>query len=220
MNKQKKSWSLYEITTKIPKITPSQTWKKFSKIETLSSFYNVGGYPYNRYINQKKEEEMTEQMPDYNPATGTFGEYDPNATPTEDEIAKAISHPVLTHLNKRLETLQNRNAELEQTTTRLRDKYRSAEYSLEALLKELLDDEEISIENAQRIADIFDSITLTKQIEVSYTLSVLATIEVPYGADEDDVASSTYVERVEFYTDFENAEVLESDHEIEDWRVR
>jgi hypothetical protein len=48
----------------------------------------------------------------------------------------------------------------------------------------------------------------------------LATIEVPYGADEDDVASSTYIERVEFYTDFENAEVLESDHEIEDWRVR
>jgi hypothetical protein len=151
---------------------------------------------------------------------GKFGEYDPNAEPTVEEIATAISHPVLTHLNKRLEALQNRNAELEQTTTRLRDKYRTAEYQVESKLKELLDDEEISVENAQAIADIFDSISLTKQIEVSYTLSVLATIEVPYGADEDDVASSTYIERVEFYTDFENAEVLESDHEIEDWRVR
>jgi hypothetical protein len=149
-----------------------------------------------------------------------MNEFDPNATPTEDEIAKAISHPVLTHLNSRLENLQSQLTASQDSVMRLRDKYRSAEYSLEALLKELLDDEEISIENAQRIADIFDSITLTKQIEVSYTLSVLATIEVPYGADEDDVASSTYVERVEFYTDFDNAEVLESDHEIEDWRVR
>ncbi len=163
---------------------------------------------------------MNEQMPDYNPATGTFGDYNPNAEPTVEEIATAISHPVLTHLNKRLETLQNRNAELEQTTTRLRDKYRSAEYQVEAKLKELLDDEEISPENAQAIADIFDSITLTKQVEIAYTVTATVTVEVPYGADPDEVADSTYIERVEFYTEFDNAEVLESDHDVEDWRVR
>ena len=162
---------------------------------------------------------MTE-MNDYNPATGTFGDYNPNAEPTEEEIAKAISHPVLTSLNKRLEEAQNKVAEKDQTILRLRDKWRTAEYSLEAVLKELLDDEEISPENAQKIAEIFDGITLTKQIEVSYTITALATIEVPYGADEDDVASSTYVERVEFYTDFDGADVLESDHEVEDWNVR
>ena len=182
---------------------------------------------------RKKEEEMTE-MPDYTPETGTFGDYNPNATPTEDEIAKAISHPVLTHLNGRLEKLENelslmtaeRDAlknKVEFTDTqliRVRDKYRSAEYSLTDLLKEMITDEDITIENAQRIADIFDNITLTKQIEVRYTITATATIEVPYGADEDEVADSTYVERVEFYTDFDNAEVLESDHEVEDWNVR
>jgi hypothetical protein len=162
---------------------------------------------------------MTE-MPDYTPETGTFGDYNPNATPTEEEIAKAISHPVLTHLNGRLENLQSQLTASQDSVMRLRDKYRSAEYQLEALLKELLDDEDISVDNAQRIADIFDSITLTKQIEVRYTITATATIEVPYGADEDDVASSTYVERVEFYTDYDNAEVLESDHDVDDWRVQ
>jgi hypothetical protein len=161
---------------------------------------------------------MTEQMPDYKPETGTFGEYDPNATPTEEEIATAISHPVLTHLNKRLETLQTLVAEKEATALRLRDKYRTAEYKLEAVLKELLDDEEIELEVAKRIADVFDSITLTKQITLQYDITATATIEVPYGADADEVAGSTYVERVEFYTDFDDAEVLESDHDVNDWR--
>ena len=162
---------------------------------------------------------MTE-MPDYKPETGTFGDYNPNAEPTEDEIAKAISHPVLTHLNAKVENLQSQLTASQDSVMRLRDKYRTAEYSLEAVLKELLDDEEISIENAQKIAEIFDGITLTKQIEIAYTITATATIEVPYGADPDEVADSTYVERVEFYTDFENAEILESDHEAEDWNVR
>ena len=151
---------------------------------------------------------------------GKFGEYDPNATPTEAEIATAISHPVLTHLNKRLEDLQNLVAEKDTRILQLRDKYRTAEYSLESKLKELLDDESIELEYAKEIAEIFDGITLTKQIEIAYTITATATIEVPYGADPDEVADSTYVERVEFYTDFENAEVLEVDQDVEDWRVR
>jgi hypothetical protein len=161
---------------------------------------------------------MTEQMPDYKPETGTFGEYDPNATPTEEEIAKAISHPVLTHLNKRLETAHALVAEKDATILRLRDKYRTAEYALEAKLKELLDDESIELEYAKEIAEIFDGITLTKQITIQYDITATATLEVPYGADPDDVAGSCYVERVEFYTDFEDAEVLESDHDVQDWR--
>ena len=156
---------------------------------------------------------------------GTFGEYDPNATPTEQEIATAISHPVLTHLNTRLadalaqvERTNALVAEKDARILQLRDKYRTAEYKLEAKLKELLDDESIELEYAKEIADIFDSITLTKQITIQYDITATATIEVPYGADADDVAGSTYVERVEFYTDFEDAEVLESDSDISDWR--
>ena len=153
-------------------------------------------------------------MPDHNPETGTFGEYVPES-----------NHPVLQQLKKQIEDLETRLtmqtallADKEATALRLRDKYRTAEYKLEAVLKELLDDEEISIEHAKTIADIFDYITLTKQITIQYDITATATIEVPYGADADDVAGSTYVERVEFYTDFDDAEVLETDHDVNDWR--
>ena len=145
---------------------------------------------------------------------GTFGDYVPES-----------NHPALQQLKTKIADLE---AQVERTNTlvaekdtrilQLRDKYRTAEYKLEAVLKELLDDEEITIETAKSIADIFDSITLTKQITIQYDITATATIEVPYGADADDVAGSTYVERVEFYTDFEDAEVLESDSDISDWR--
>ena len=164
-------------------------------------------------------------MENYNPQTGTFGDYNPNAEPTEQEIASAISHPVLTHLNKRLEELQ---AQVERTNAlvaekdarilQLRDKYRTAEYSLEAKLKELLDDESIELEYAKEIAEIFDGITLTKQITIQFDITATATLEVPYGADNDDVAGSTYVENIQFYTDFEDAEILESEQDVNDWR--
>jgi predicted nuclease with TOPRIM domain len=159
---------------------------------------------------------MTEEMPDYKPETGTFGDYVPES-----------NHPVLTKLKEELLEAQTKYADTYSRLTvvfeeksKLNDKYRTHQYALEAKLKELLDDEEISIENAQAIADIFDYITLTKQVEISYTITANTTIEVPYGADPDEVADSTYVERIEFYTDFENAEILETDQEVEDWRVR
>lgn len=150
---------------------------------------------------------MNEQMPNHNPETGTFGEYVPES-----------NHPVLLQYKKQVEDLQTLVAEKEATALRLRDKYRTAEYKLEAVLKELLDDESIELEYAKTIAEIFDYITLTKQITIQYDITATATIEVPYGADADDVAGSTYVERVEFYTDFEDAEVLETDHDVQDWR--
>ncbi len=174
---------------------------------TPLSSYNVGGYPYNRYNN--KERRTMNEMPDYNPATGTFGDYVPES-----------NHPVLQQLKNQIENLESQLKASQDSVLRLRDKYRSAEYQLEAKLKELLDEEDILPENALAIAEIFDSITLTKQIEIAYTITATATVEVPYGADADDVANSTYVERVEFYTDFENADVLESDHDVEDWNVR
>jgi len=135
-----------------------------------------------------------------------------------DLVAVSSEHPVLLHYKKQIEELEVKLADKEATALRLRDKYRTAEYKLEAVLKELLDNEEIELEHAKTIAEIFDYITLTKQITIQYDITATATLEVPYGADPDDVASSCYVERVEFYTDFEDAEVLESDHDVNDWR--
>ena len=178
------------------------TWKRFSKIETHSNSYNVGGIPYNR-TTQTRKKKMTENENN----TGTFGEYVPES-----------NHPVLQQLKKQIEELEVKLADKEATALRFRDKYRTAEYAVEAKLKELLDDENIELEYAKEIADIFDSITLTKQITIQYDITATATIEVPYGADNDDVAGSTYVERVEFYTDFEDAEVLETDQDVNDWR--
>jgi hypothetical protein len=142
-----------------------------------------------------------------------------------DLVAVSSEHPVLLQYKKQIEDLQ---AQIERTNTlvadkdtliyRLRDKYNTHENQLEAVLKELLDDEEIELDVAKRIADIFDAITLTKHITIQYDITATATLEVPYGADPDDVASSCYVERVEFYTDFEDAEVLESEHDTNDWR--
>jgi hypothetical protein len=135
------------------------------------------------------------------------------------------NHPVLLTLQTKIADLEAQvertNALVAEKDTRilqLRDKYRTAEYSLEAKLKELLDDESIELEYAKEIAEIFDGITLTKHITIQYDITATATIEVPYGADPDDVAGSTYVERVEFYTDFEDAEVLETDQDVNDWR--
>jgi hypothetical protein len=140
-------------------------------------------------------------------STGTFGEYAPES-----------NHPVLQQLKNQIENLESQLKASQDTVMRVRDKYRTAEYAVEAKLKELLDDENIELEYAKEIANIFDSITLTKQITIQYDITATATIEVPYGADADDVAGSTYVERVEFYTDFEDAEVLESDQDVNDWR--
>lgn len=142
-----------------------------------------------------------------------------------DLVAVSSEHPVLLQYKKQIEILEERLVsqgnlltEKEASALRFRDKYRTAEYAVEAKLKELLDDEDIELEHAKAIADIFDSISLTKQITIQYDITATATIEVPYGADPDDVASACYVERVEFYTDFEDAEVLESDHDVNDWR--
>lgn len=150
-----------------------------------------------------------------------------------EDTPNTISHPVLINLNTKVEEL---TAKLENAESLLTAKTNSYDYvykqlsergnawrlkeaELEAKLKELLDDEEISPENATAIADIFN-ISLTTQITIEYNIIATATIEVPYGADADEVADCVYVERVEFYTDYANADVLESDHDISDWNVR
>ena len=134
---------------------------------------------------------------------------DYNPQPTEDEIAKAISHPVLANLNARLENLQSQLTASQDTAVRLRDKYRTAEHKVEALLKEWLIEDQITMEMAQSLADIFDNISLTKQVELSYSVSGTITVEVPITMEDDHIESNVFIDRVEADTYESDIEVLE-----------
>jgi hypothetical protein len=151
----------------------------------------------------------------------------------EVEVTPTIQHPVLIALNEKVARLEAdlsiataEKDKLTQSNTfisaqhqKATDKYRSAEYSLGNLLKELVTDEDLTIEIAQRIADIFDNIALTKRISIRYNVTVGVEVEVPLNADEDEVADQVYCDRVTFETHESNYEVLECDFEVEDWNV-
>jgi hypothetical protein len=143
------------------------------------------------------------------------------------------THPVLATLNEKVARLENdlsiATAEKDKLSNektfvseQLRksaDKYRSAEYALTDLLKELITDEEISIENAQRIADIFDNVTLSTRVTIRYDIVAAVELEVPFGKDLDEVADNTYCDRVTFETYESDSEVLEVDFDVTDWTV-
>lgn len=145
---------------------------------------------------------------------------------TGDLVAVSSDHPVLLNYKKQIDDLTK---QLEDKTkqydynynllTERGNKWRLKEAQLETKLKELLDDESIEFEYAKDIADIFD-LSLTKMVEVEYTISATANVEVPYNADSDRVADNVFVERIEFYSQDYDFEVLESDFDVEDYRVR
>ena len=152
---------------------------------------------------------------------GTVSDYVPN------------THPVLANLNAKVVELENElslataekdklNNDKEFISEQLRksaDKYRTAEYSLTSVLKELLDDEDITFENATKIADIFDSVTLTKVVMIRYELHADVELEIPYGSDVDEIAGNTYIDRVTAETYESDVEVLEVDFDVSDYRV-
>lgn len=143
------------------------------------------------------------------------------------------THPVLQALNEKVTELENELSlatakkdalqnSLDLSNTNYQkavDKYRTAEYSLTSVLKELLDDEDITFENATKIADIFDSVTLTKVVMIRYELHADVELEVPYGSDVDDIAGNTYIDRVTAETYESDVEVLEVDFDVSDYRV-
>jgi len=151
----------------------------------------------------------------------------------EVEVTPTIQHPVLTAQNERIETLMKANEELagevaayknkdeyvSAQLTKWSDKYRKAEYALTDLLKEMITDEDITIENAQRIADIFDNVLLTKRVTIRYDIVATVELEVPFGKEDDEVADNTYCDRVTFETYEEDSEVLEVDFDVTDWNV-
>ena len=143
------------------------------------------------------------------------------------------THPVLATLNEKVTKLENdlsiATAEKDRLTksnefmsaqiTKWSDKYRKAEYALTDLLKELITDEEITIDNAQRIADIFDNVILSTRVTIRYDIVAAVELEVPFGKDLDEVADNTYCDSVRFETYESDSEVLEVDFDVTDWNV-
>lgn len=126
------------------------------------------------------------------------------------------NHPVLQQLKDRI-------AELE---TALTAKTESFDYAIrvrnqeEAQLKETLiegiNDSEITTEFAETIADIF-SIELTREVSMTLTFKVEASLNVPYGIDLDELAQEVGIQ-----TDFTGkaGDYLDYDHwELDDWSV-
>ena len=65
------------------------------------------------------------------------------------------------------------------------------------------------MEMAQSLADIFDNISLTKQVELSYSVSGTITVEVPITMEDDHIESNVFIDRVEADTYESDIEVLE-----------
>jgi hypothetical protein len=143
------------------------------------------------------------------------------------------THPVLATLNEKVaklendlsiltaerDALNNKSEFVSAQLTKWSDKYRKAEYSLTDLLKELIAEEEITIENAQRIADIFDNVILSKRVTIRYDIVATVEVEVPFGKEDDEVADNTYCDSVRFETYEDDSEVLECDFDVTDWTV-
>ncbi len=135
------------------------------------------------------------------------------------------THPVLKALNEKIERLEKDLAVKEQYRATAADQLRSVRYDhdskklkLKDALAELLEDEEITFENANKIAEIFD-VLLTKRIDIEYTITATVTVEVPMNADPDEVADNVYCDRVDFSTYDSDYEVLETDFNVDDWRI-
>jgi predicted DNA-binding protein YlxM (UPF0122 family) len=159
---------------------------------------------------------------------GTFTDYgQPDFAMEEIVVDPAVSnHPVLKALNERIEKLEKDLAVSEQYRATNADQLRSVRYDhdskklkLKDVLVSLVEEEDLHYDNAKTIADIFD-IVLTKQVEIEYTITATATIEVPINADPDEVADNVYCERVDFSTYESDYEVLESDYDVTDWNIR
>lgn len=159
---------------------------------------------------------------------GTFTDYgQPDFAMEEVAVDPAVSnHPVLKALNEKIEKLEKDLAVSEQYRSTNADQLRSVRYDhdskklkLKDVLVELVNDEDLEYDHAKTIADIFD-IILTKQVEIEYTITATATIEVPINADPDEVADNVYCERVDFSTYESDYEVLESDYDVTDWNIR
>lgn len=126
------------------------------------------------------------------------------------------NHPVLQQLNDKIAQLEKEVEERKEQSRLRASEIMDREAKLQAVLVEGINDNEITNEFAQAIADIFD-IELTEQIEVEFVFKVQATFNVPIGFDPDDLASEVGIE-TNFIGNAE--EYLNHDYwELDDWNV-
>jgi len=85
---------------------------------------------------------------------------------------------------------------------------------LRSTLGELLDNDEIESDVAEKIADIF-GITMDKTVDVLVTVEFNLTINLPRTEDLDDVVNNISFSAESYYRD--NAEIESEDYHIVDW---
>lgn len=143
------------------------------------------------------------------------------------------THPVLQAQNQRITDLENElsiataekdklvqnNEVVSAQLKKWSDKYRLVERSVQDTLKEMLDDEEIGFDAAKKIAELFEDVNLVKQVTIRYSITADVVVEMPYNADADEVANDIYLDRTDFSTYHGDAEILETDAELEDWNI-
>jgi hypothetical protein len=146
----------------------------------------------------------------------------PDPIPASVVLGESVvsEHPVLTPLKNRIAELEREVEVVKGNADNYRNRWNtltSQRYTLENALRTFVEDEEIEIEVAQKLADIFD-IVLTKTIDVELTFKVTVSVEVPLGEEmtADDVADNVSIS-VDYYG---TGELLESDSDLEDWSER
>ena len=146
----------------------------------------------------------------------------PDPIPASVVLGEAVEseHPVLKSLKDRIAELEREVAVVKGNSDNYRNRWNelcNQRYTLENALRTFVEDEELSMDIAGQIAEIFD-INLTKTIDVELTFKVSVSVEVPLGSEltADDVA-----DYVSISVDYSGeGELLESDSDLDDWNER
>jgi uncharacterized coiled-coil protein SlyX len=136
------------------------------------------------------------------------------------------NHPVLTQLKKRIEELEMKIttqssfiADYKKSLEQQHERTHKQQAECQSVLETLLENQDITIDDAQLIADCFDYVSLEKTIQIEFNITATATVQIPLGADPDSVASSVYVSKFDFYTDYNDVEILDYDFTTDDYNV-
>jgi hypothetical protein len=146
----------------------------------------------------------------------------PSPIPASVVLGQSVEseHPVLSGLKTRIAELEREVEVTKGNSDNYRNRWNelcNQRFTLENALRTFVEDEEIELNIAQQIADIFN-IALTKTIDVELTFKVSVSVEVPIGDEmtADDVADNVSIS-VDYYG---SGELLESDSDLDDWSER
>jgi hypothetical protein len=109
-------------------------------------------------------------------------------------------------ISNKIAALESIQARMAQMNVKVED--------LRSTLGELLDNDEIESDVAEKIADIF-GITMDKTVDVVVTVEFNLTINLPRTEDLDDVVNNISFSAESYYRD--NSEIESEDYHIVDW---